>query len=107
LLGWPILRGASFNGLPPGCVAASPRRVEGHHTPTPYGFTIRPHLRPYLAEASQEMIDEGNHREAMFGIAALAGESYLVLQNDAPDGEKPEFAAQLQTMYAALGYIET
>ena len=88
-------------------VIAFDRSVEVYHTPTPYGFTIRPHLRPYLAEATQEMIDEGNHREAMFWISALAGESYLVLQNDAPDGEKPIFAAQLQTIHAALGYADT
>ncbi len=88
-------------------VIAFDRSVEVYHTPTPYGFTIRPHLRPYLAEATQEMIDEGNHREAMFWISALAGESYLVLQNDAPNEEKPEFAAQLQAIHAALGYIDT
>jgi hypothetical protein len=80
------------------------RSVEVYQTPTPYGFTIRTHLRPYLAEATQEMIDEGNHREATFWIMTLATESYLVLQNDAPDAEKPAFAAQLQAMLAALGY---
>ena len=52
-------------------------------------------------------IAEGNHREALFWITALAGESYLVLQNDAPDAEKPEFAAQLQAIHAALGYADT
>lgn len=88
-------------------VVAFDRAVEVYKTPTPYGFTIRPHLRPYLAEATQEMIDEGNHREAVFWITALAGESYLVLHNDAPDGEKLEFAAQLQAMYATLGYTDT
>jgi len=88
-------------------VIAFDRSVEVYQTPTPYGFAIRSHLRPYITEATQEMIDEGNHREAMFWIAALAGESYLVLQNDAPDGEKPEFAAQLQAMHAALGYSDT
>lgn len=85
-------------------VAAFDRSVEVYRTPTPYGFTIRPHLRPYLVDATQEMIDEGNHREAMFWIAALAGESYLVLLNDAPDREKAEFDAQLREMHAALGY---
>ena len=88
-------------------VAAFDRSVEVYKTPTTYGFTIRPHLRPYLSKASQEMIDEGNHREAMFWITALAGESYLVLQNDVPDGEKPQFAAQLQAMHSALGYANT
>jgi hypothetical protein len=88
-------------------VLAFDRSVEVYQTPTPYGFTIRPHLRPYLTEATQEMIDEGNHREAMFWIMALAGESYLILQNDAPAVEKPEFAAQLQAMHDALGYTST
>jgi hypothetical protein len=85
-------------------VLAFDRAVEVYRTPTPYGFSIRAHLRPYLAEATQEMIDEGNYREAMFWIMALAGESYLVLRNDAPDAEKPLFETQLQDLYAGLGY---
>lgn len=85
-------------------VMAFDRSVEVYQTPTPFGFTIRPHLRPYLVEATQEMIDEGNHREAMFWITALAGESFLVLSNDAPDAEKPGFAAQLEAMHDMLGY---
>ena len=80
--------------------------MEVYQTPTPYGFTIRPHLRPYLAEATREMIDEGNHR-AMYWITALAGRSYLVLANDAPDAEKPLFAAQYEAMLVALGIRQT
>lgn len=64
---------------------------------------MRPYMRPYLAEATQEMIDEGNHREAMFWISCF-DTPYLVLQNDAPDTEKPAFAAQLHAMRVALGY---
>jgi hypothetical protein len=85
-------------------VVAFDRSVAVYRTPTPYGFTIRAHLRPYLVEATQEMIDEGQYREATFWIMALATESYLVLQNDAPDAEKPGFAAQLHAMLAMLGY---
>jgi hypothetical protein len=88
-------------------VIAFDRSVEVYQTPTPYGFTIRPHLRPYVVAATQEMIDEGNHREAIYWITALAGESYLVLQNDAPEAEKPLFAAQQQVMHVALGYTST
>jgi hypothetical protein len=88
-------------------VVAFDRSIEVYKTPTPYGFTIRPHLRPYLAEATQEMIDEGKHREAMFWVAALASESYLVLQNDAPEAEKPRFAAELHAMLTDLGYADT
>jgi hypothetical protein len=85
-------------------IAVFDRSVEVYRTPTPYGFTIRAHLRPYLADATQEMIDEGHYREATFWLVTLATESYLVLQNDAPEAEKPAFAAQLHALLAALGY---
>ncbi len=85
-------------------VDAFDRSVEVYHTPTPFGFTIRAHLRPYLMDATQEMIDEGQHREATFWIVTLVSESYLVLQNDAPAAEKAVFAAQFHALLAALGY---
>jgi hypothetical protein len=85
-------------------LVAFDRSVEVYRTPTPYGFTIKAHLRPYLADASQELIDEGLHREAAFWIITLASESYLVLQNDAPAAEKPLFAAQFEAILAALGH---
>jgi hypothetical protein len=85
-------------------LVAFDRSVAVYRTPTPYGFTIRAHLRPYLAAATQAMIDEGQYREATFWIMTLVTEAYLVLQNDAPEAEKPAFAAQLQAMLAALGY---
>lgn len=81
--------------------------VAVYRTPTPFGFTIRAHLRPYLVEATQEMIDEGNYREATFWIITLVTEAYLVLENDASDAEKPVFAAQLHALLAALGYAST
>jgi hypothetical protein len=104
LFGSALLSRADVEAMLDRSVVAFDRSVDVYRTPTPYGFTIRPHLRPYLVEATREMIDEGSHREAVYWIAALAGESYLVLQNDAPDIEKPEFAAQLQDMHVALGY---
>lgn len=80
------------------------RAAEVYHTPTPMGFTLKPHLRPYLVEASHEMIDQGLHREATFWIEAVAGEAYLTLLHDAPDAEKPLFAAHERLMFDALGY---
>ena len=85
------------------CVIAFDRAVEVYQTPTPYGFAIRSHLRPYHVEGTQEMIEEGNYREAMFWITCL-DTAYVVLQNDAPAAEKTVFAAQFQAMHAALGY---
>jgi hypothetical protein len=84
-------------------ISAFDRATEVNQTRIPYGFAIRSHLRPYYLDATLEMIDEGHHREAMYWISCL-DTAYLVLQNDAPDAEKPMFKRQLQAMYAALGY---
>ena len=83
-------------------VSAFDRAVEVYQTPIPYGVGLRAHLRPYWVEATQEMMDEGNHREAVFWITCL-DTAYLALENDAPAADKPAFAAQLQAMYATLG----
>lgn len=79
------------------------RAVEVIKTPIPYGFAIRDHLRPYYVEGTREMIDEGSHREAMFWVA-IHDVVYLALHHDAPDDEKPIFAAHFQAMCTALGY---
>jgi hypothetical protein len=84
-------------------VVAFDRAAEVYQTPIPYGFAMRAHIRPYYVEATQEMIDEGNHREAMYWISCQ-DTAYLALQNDAPDAEKEFFAAQFQALHAALGY---
>jgi hypothetical protein len=78
------------------------RAVEVYQTTIPFGFALRSHVRPYHVEGTLEMIDEGSHREAMFWISCL-DTAYLALQNDAPDAEKPVFAAQFQAMHTALG----
>ena len=103
LMGCTHMGRADVQALLDQSVIAFERAVAVYQTPIPFGFMMRAHLRPYVADATQEMIDEGNHREAMFWISCH-DTPYLVLQNDAPDAEKPVFAAQLQAMLAALGY---
>lgn len=85
------------------CIIAFDRAAAVYQTPIPFGFAIRAHVRPYHFEGTLELIDEGNHREAIYWISCL-DTAYLVLQNDAPEAEKPVFEAKLQAMYAALGY---
>jgi hypothetical protein len=103
IMGCAHLSRADVQTMQDQCAIAFDRAVEVYRTPTPYGFVMRPHLRPYHVEGAQEMIDEGNHREAMFWITCL-DTAYIVLQNDAPAAEKPVFAAQFRAMHAALGY---
>ncbi len=103
LMGSAHLSRAEVQALLDQCVRAFDRAVAVYQTPLPFGFVMRPHLRPYHVAGTQEMIDEGNHREAMFWITCL-DTAYLVLQNDAPAAEKPGFAAQFEAMHTALGY---
>ena len=84
-------------------ISAFDRAVEVYRTPIPFGFALRAHLRPYHVEGTQEMIDEGDHREAVYWIACL-DTAYLALRNDAPDAEKSAFEAQFQALLTALGY---
>ncbi len=85
-------------------MSAFDRATEVNQTPIPYGFAIRDHIRPYYVDGAMEMIDEGHHREAVYWISCL-DTAYLVLQNDAPDGEKSAFASQYEAMHTALGLI--
>jgi hypothetical protein len=67
------------------------RALEVQRTPTPFVFKLKPHLRPYFIEASHEIIEEGNHREATFWILAGLAVGYFTLLIDAPDEEKPSW----------------
>ncbi len=60
------------------CAAAFDKAVAVIDRPVPFGYSLRPHVRPYIIEGAREMIDEGYHREAMFWIA-----SYLMIASHA------------------------
>jgi hypothetical protein len=79
------------------------RAVDVHRTPSPYGFKLHPHVRPYFVQAAQEMIDEGHHREAMFWICVFHFLSNAAIQNDASDEEKPQFQAIFDRLLDGLG----
>ncbi len=63
------------------------RTLEVHQNPTPFSFKLKPHLRPYFIEASREIIDEGDHREATYWILAGMSIGYFALRIDASNEE--------------------
>ncbi len=103
LMGSAHLRRADVQAMLEQFVHAFDRAVEVYQTPIPYGFALRPHVRPYHVEGTQEMIDAGQHREAVFWITCL-DTAYIALENDAPEAEKAGFAAQFQAICATLEY---
>lgn len=84
-------------------VIAFDRAIEVKQTPVPFDFKLRPHLRPYLLDGSQSMIDAGDHREAMPWIAGGMLISTAVLLNDAPEAERPRYASLLDDLVSDLG----
>jgi hypothetical protein len=79
------------------------RAAEVYQTPAPYGFKLHPHVRPYFAEGTQELIREGYHREAAFWIWVCHWLSNVALQNDATEEEKPQFQAGFDRLLSGLG----
>jgi hypothetical protein len=85
-------------------IIAFDRAVEVCRSPVPYRFKLHTFVRPYFVEGVQEMIDEGNHREAMYWTMACLFISNNAIQADAPESEKSRFQARFDQIVAALGW---
>ena len=83
--------------------AAYDRAVEVWRSPSPFGFKMRAHIRPYAVEGSREMIEDGNHREALFWLWIAHCAANIAIQNDAPAQEKPVFQAAYDRLVERLG----
>ncbi len=101
-----------------GSVNMSPQRVtellrEASHaydralvvkrTPFAGDFKLRPHLRPYFVEASQEIIDEGYYREATFWILIAYLVAYVTLMMDAAPEEQETIQVSWDRVCDELG----
>lgn len=104
LLGFAHLRAAQVEVHVHNMAEAFDRAVHVTRTPVPGSFKLHPHVRPYLVDGAQEMIDQGYPREAMlwiwFGQAIANG----AIQADAPADEKPHFQAMADQLYADMGW---
>jgi hypothetical protein len=69
-------------------ITALDRALEVYETPFLLDHNVRPCARPYLIEGAEQMVQAGNHQEAMFWIAAIHWSANTALQNDAPATER-------------------
>lgn len=79
-------------------VPAFDRALEVFQTRFAFDFNICPYARSYMIDGAQQMIDAGDHREAIFVIAAMHSFVNKALQNDAPVTER----ARWQTSFDQL-----
>ena len=68
--------------------------VKVKRTPHPFGHKMYAHLRPYLVEGSQEMMDEGYYREAGGWTMAFYVNSMQIIKIDAPSQLTPDMQAK-------------
>ncbi|MBV9228283.1 MAG: hypothetical protein JOZ18_03130 [Chloroflexi bacterium] len=80
------------------------RAVEVKRTASPFEFKLQSHVRPYLVDGLQELIQEGNHREIMLWITLVLLLSNTTIQQDAPESEKPFFQAKLDRLFQEIGF---
>ncbi|NJN84860.1 MAG: hypothetical protein HC802_22950 [Caldilineaceae bacterium] len=83
--------------------AAFDLALEVKQNPSPLDFKLHRHLRPYFVEASQEMIDEGNHREAMFWIMGAYAIAHNAISIDAPPEEQAIHQARWSAILDEMG----
>ena len=73
-------------------------------SPTPFAYKLRPHLRPYLVDGTRAMIAAGDHREAMWWIAAWTFACGEALRCDGPEAEQQHWAGLWHGFVHGLGW---
>jgi len=107
ILGYSKMSRAQVESCLQEAARAFDRAVEVHHSPSRLGFKLHPHVRPYLVQAAQEMIDEGYHREAMWWISGFHYGSNAAIQNDAPESEKSQYQMGFGRLLDDLGWTSS
>jgi hypothetical protein len=72
-------------------------------TPFPFAGDISDLARPIAIDGSRALIEAGDHREAVFWIAATWSRCQQILQRDAPTGLRHAFDAGFGRLLADLG----
>ncbi|GAA4630005.1 hypothetical protein GCM10023196_053650 [Actinoallomurus vinaceus] len=71
-------------------------------TPFPFSSDIAPDARPIVIDGSRDLIDSGDHREAVFWIIATFARCHTILAADAPELHR-ELAPAFRAAVADLG----
>lgn len=104
-VGFAHLTRAAVAGYLQECAVTFDRAVQIVRTPVIYKFKLQPHVRPYIVDGSQAMIDEGFHREAMYWIWTNLAVANNAIQTDGTDTEKPLYQAKLDRLLRDMGWL--
>ncbi|MFN8470540.1 MAG: hypothetical protein U0X20_33605 [Caldilineaceae bacterium] len=104
LIGFAHLTPAAVAGYLHECMVTFDRAVQIVRSPVIYKFKLQPHVRPYVVEGSQEMIDQGFHREAMYWIWTNLAVANNAIQTDGDDADKRIYQAKLDCLLEDMGW---
>jgi hypothetical protein len=105
-LGFAHMSHASVAGYLSDSAEAFDRAVQVHRTPVIFDFKLRPHVRPYVVDGAQEMIDAGCPREAMFWIWSFILIANGAIQADAPEPDRRYFQAKADRLLDDMGWLD-
>ena len=71
----------------------------------PFASDLSAAARPIAIDGSRDLIEAGDHREAMFWIAVTYSRCMVVLHHDAPTQTRDRFAAAYQHLLDDLGVL--
>ena len=103
LLGYAELGKSDVEALLEDTTTAFNKAVQVIKTPFFADWNICEEARPISIGGSQELISNGDHREAVLFIMMVFNWSVLAIQNDAPDDEKLPFLLSYQKALDVLG----
>jgi len=104
LLGFAHLTRQQVEAFLQDAASAFDRAVEVTRTAIPFGFKLQPHVRPYLVDGLEGLIQQGNHRETMAWIMFVLWLANTAIQHDAPEAEKPFYQAKFDRLFQELGF---
>jgi hypothetical protein len=86
------------------CAEAFDKAVAVSRTPVLGSFKLQEHVRPYVVDGTQEMIDDGFHREAMYWVLAFMVISNGAIEVDAPEKEKGVYRENFERLLNDIGW---
>ena len=104
LLGYAELGKSDVEALLEDTTTAFNKAVQVIKTPFFADWNICEAARPISIGGSQELISNGDYKEAVLFIMGIFGDSILAIQNDAPDDEKLPFLLSYQKALDVLGF---
>jgi hypothetical protein len=95
LLGYATIQHSEVESWIAATAVAFDLAIAVHRSPSAFDFKLHAHVRPIFIEGSQELVDEGLHREAMWWLSTAYYIANAAIQNDGSADQRRFHQAEL------------